>query len=372
MADTSYECISPIGPDGLTNRQVWRRIMNYEEVHRMPFMHWKGWPETYERWYDEGLPEDLDEHEFFGTAPMWMGVGPHVGLYPAFEEKVLEETDEYRIIRENDGVVKKDWKTRSCIPHFVDFTLKTAEDWPKYKERLQPDPGRIPEDFQERIDRAEASGCPVNIGCTSMMGWIRNWMGVQNMSYLMYDAPEVYADMVQTLADLSCWAIEQTMPRMQEPPDLAWSWEDICGKAGPLVGPDLFDRLVAPGYRQVRETLEEHGVHLYGIDSDGQVEPLVGNWLRAGVNIQFPVEPGTWGATPEHLREKFGRDLRIHGGFDKLVLEKDKEAIDAEIESHVGLMKEGGFAMMPDHLITPDTPLENYVYYLERVRELRF
>ena len=31
----------------------------------------------------------------------------------------------------------------------------------------------------------------------------------------------------------------------------------------------------------------------------------------------------------------------------------------------------GGFIMMPDHLITPDTPLEDYKYYLNRVRELR-
>jgi len=28
--------------------------------------------------------------------------------------------------------------------------------------------------------------------------------------------------------------------------------------------------------------------------------------------------------------------------------------------------------MMPDHLITPGTPLENYKYYLERIRTLRF
>ena len=39
-----------------------------------------------------------------------------------------------------------------------------------------------------------------------MMGWIRNWMGVENMSYLCTDDRDVYADMVMTLADLTCWA----------------------------------------------------------------------------------------------------------------------------------------------------------------------
>jgi len=27
---------------------------------------------------------------------------------------------------------------------------------------------------------------------------------------------------------------------------------------------------------------------------------------------------------------------------------------------------------LPDHLITPDTPLDQYRYYLDRLRELRF
>jgi len=86
----------------------------------------------------------------------------------------------------------------------------------------------------------------------------------------------------------------------------------------------------------------------------------------------FPIQPGTWGATPEHMRERFGKELRIVGGFDKLVLEKDFAAIDVEFESHIQLMKEGGFILMPDHLITPGTSLENYRYYLDRVRTFHF
>jgi hypothetical protein len=35
-------------------------------------------------------------------------------------------------------------------------------------------------------------------------------------------------------------------------------------------------------------------------------------------------------------------------------------------------MREGGFVMMPDHIITPGVPLDDYKYYLERIRELRF
>ena len=28
------------------------------------------------------------------------------------------------------------------------------------------------------------------MGVASMMGWLRNWMGVENMVYMMFDAPD--------------------------------------------------------------------------------------------------------------------------------------------------------------------------------------
>jgi len=197
-------------------------------------------------------------------------------------------------------------------------------------------------------------------------------MGVEGMSYLMYDDPDCYADMVNTIADLTCWSFDQLIPKMHTVPDMAFGWEDICGKSGPLVSPDRFERCVAQGYRKVRARLDHYGVKLLGIDSDGMVEPLLRNWLDAGVNVQFPIEIGTWNADPFQIRRKFGKELRIIGGFNKLVLEKGPAAIDAEIERRLPIMKEGGFVLMPDHLITPGTSIENYRYFLERMRVLRF
>jgi len=356
----------------MNNRELFQNIMFYRGHDRMPVVHWAEWEETLERWYGEGLPREADKRVFLNAAPHWAGVGIPLNLFPSFPEEILEETEEYRVVRGEDGVVCKSWKKKSCIPHYIDFTLKTAADWPRFKERLQPDPGRIPAGLDQALAGAEAGGLPVVIGTASLMGWIRNWMGVENMSYLMYDDPGVYADMVDTLAELTCWGLDQVVPRMKNPPDMGFGWEDICGKSGPLVSPGIFERCVAPGYRRIRARLEGHGTRLLGIDSDGDVEALVGPWLAAGVNVQFPIEIGTWNGDSMVYRKKYGRDLRIIGGFNKLVLEKGPDAIDAEIERRLPLMKEGGFMLMPDHIITPGTSLKNYQYFLERIRSLRF
>lgn len=359
----------------MTTRQLWQQIMHYGAFDRMPVVHWKVWRETRERWYGEGLPRDIDgagaEQAYFDAVPPWTFVDINLNLFPGFEEVVLEETDEYRIFRDSTGVTKKDWKHRGCIPQHTGFTFRTAADWPEFKKRLQPDPARVPADIDARVRRAEQSGNAIAVHGASMMGWIRNWMGVENMSYLMYDDRDCYAEIVDTLAGLVCWGLDQIVPRMHTVPDICHGWEDICGKSGPLVSPSIFDECVAPGYRKVRDKLDEYGIKLYSIDTDGDIAALVGHWLDAGVNVQFPIEIGTWEADPMAYRRQYGRELRIVGGFNKLVLEDGPAAIDAEIERRLPLARDGGYILMPDHLITPGVALDDYRYYLDRIRELR-
>ena len=353
-----------------TARELFNRIMHYEPVDRMPVLHWGGWTETTERWYGEGLPRDADEHEFFDATRLWAGPGFNIRLLPLFDEEVLEETADAKVIRQSDGVIAKHWKNKSCIPHFMDFTLKGAEGWDEYKRRLQPDPARIPADLDEQMERAYASGATIAVGTGSMIGWIRDWMGVENLAYLAYDNRDLLAEMVMTIADLVVWVLEQVLPKINA--DCGLGWEDICFRTGPLLSPDIFAEVAVPGYRKITETLRKYGVDLSLVDCDGMIDDLIPHWLDAGVNVMFPIEIGAWDADPMALRKRFGKEMRVFGGINKLEIAKGREAIDAEIERRLPLMREGGFVPLPDHLIVPSTSLDDYRYYLDRIRALRF
>ncbi len=354
----------------MTYRELFNEIMHYGDFDRMPVVHWTGWPETIERWHGEGLPMGTNECQFFNAEPTNDGIPMHMGLFPVFEEEVIEETDAYRIYRQNDGVVCQDWKDRSCIPHFIDFLLKDPSGWDEYKKRLQPDPERLPGNFEGVCEMVNESDKPVAFDTGSMIGWLRNWMGVENLAMATMMHPDFIAETVDTISDLICWGIDQVGGNAKI--DVGWGWEDICFKTGPLITPDVFNQCCVPGYRKIADKLREHGCDIYMVDCDGFIDHLIPGWLEGGVNVMFPVEIGTWQADPMVMRKKYGKELRVFGGINKLVLEKGKADIDAEIERRKPLMAEGGFIPLPDHLITPGTPLENMQYYHERIRELRF
>ncbi|HDP34945.1 MAG TPA: hypothetical protein ENN29_07535 [Candidatus Hydrogenedentes bacterium] len=195
-------------------------------------------------------------------------------------------------------------------------------------------------------------------------------MGVENMAVASMIFPDFFAHTVDVISDLVCWAIDQVAPKVKI--DFGWSWEDICFRTGPLIQPDAFAKLCVPGYRKISDKLRSYGCDLYAVDCDGLIDHLVPHWLDGGVNVMFPVEIGAWNADPMALRKRYGKELRIFGGVDKLALERGPAAIDAEITRRMPLMAAGGFVPLPDHLITPDTPLQNVRYYLERIRGLRF
>jgi uroporphyrinogen decarboxylase len=72
---------------------------------------------------------------------------------------------------------------------------------------------------------------------------------------------------------------------------------------------------------------------------------------------------------PVHLRNRFGRELRLLGGIDKRAMIAGPDAIDTELARVVPLLKEGGYIPWCDHHVPPDVSLENYLYYVKRMKE---
>jgi uroporphyrinogen-III decarboxylase len=146
--------------------------------------------------------------------------------------------------------------------------------------------------------------------------------------------------------------------------------EDMAGKTGSLIGPDLIKQYIKPYYRKTWDMLSAKGTKLFSQDSDGNMNSVIDAFLDCGVNIMFPAESAA-GMDIVQLRKTYGTSLAFKGGIDKHVLRQGKEAIRNELEYKLQpLMQQGGMVFGLDHRIPNGTPLEAYRYYVKTAREI--
>lgn len=362
----------------MTNRERFRAAMAFEPTDRPCHIEHGFWPETYCRWQEEGLPGEIhkpvltyladrpDLFDYFGIIRLgYMLLGQY--YLPPFETQVLEETETYRIVRDGRGCTAKHSKVGASVPQFLDYPVKCRRDYEALKERLQPALSeRYPPDW-ERIAAAMRSQQDVLV-CTHMDGFFaypRELMGLTHLLVTFYDDPALIRDLINDRCEFYMQVYEQAIRDTR--PDLAFIWEDMCFKNGPLISPALFREFLLPAYRKLTDFLKGLGVSNIIVDSDGDVRPLIPLWLEGGVTGLLPFEVKA-GLDAVQIGQEFPT-LQIIGGLNKHAFERSREAIDAELERVLpAMLRRGGYAVSLDHWVPPQIPLENFRYYVERVR----
>lgn len=328
------------------------------------------WDATLERWRREGVPADIEPDDFFGMDCQWQHAPIIEGLCPQFESKVIEDRGDTQVTLQPDGVYALTRPDRGSIPHYLDWTLKDRTSWEEhYAWRLDPNhPDRIPAGWPEQVARFCNRDYPLGVTAGSLYGWIRNWMGLENVSLLMHDDPDLFGEMVARVTNCVIGTLERAFA---EPItfDYALIWEDMCYNKGPLISPSLFRKFLLPHYSRLTSFLRDHGTNVIVLDCDGKIDQLIPLWLEGGVNCLFPIEVGTWGGDPVRFRAEYGQQLLMMGGISKRALSGSFEEIDAAIDHIVRLTAEGGYIPFPDHRVPPDVPLKNYIHYLKGIRQ---
>jgi len=357
------------------------RTFTYQSVDRVADVEFGYWPQTIRRWIREGLPAEFEAeatgyfseklYHFFGFDAEACGFRPNLGMDPLFDVEVVERKERSVISREADGVLAERFDTDAdecSIPHFIEFPVKTPDDWAAMKDRYDLDgPDReVPVESVDAVRTGAAEGKMVICNATGFYGQMRNWMGFENLSLAFYDYPDMIADMVDHWAELIARQIEK-LP-VDVPIDLFAWWEDMAGRNGPFIGPEMFERTCQVGYRRVMGAAKARGCELGIVDCDGDPHDIVANWLAEGVNIMYPLEVAA-GCDPAAWREEFGMELRLKGGIAKAALVAGGAAIDAELERVRPVFEQGGYVPHLDHLVPPDISYDNYRTYLDKKRK---
>ena len=354
----------------MNSRERYRAVTHYEPFDRPFQWEMRGYEETYKRWRREGMPADghlaaLAGYDRFSVAPI------SVTLCPGFDYKDIEETDEYKIYQAGDGVIKKLRKDAEApaMPQYLRYPLRTREDWKGFIKRLNPDsPARFPMWWESWKKEVQDRDYPLGISAGSMFGWLRNWMGIEHISVMLYDDPAFIQEMMETLSDCIVAVLEKVV--FEVPFDFAQMWEDMAYKTASIISPRHFRDFMMPQYRKITDLLHRAGIDIIMLDSDGNVEELIPLWLECGINFIYPMEAAA-GMDVVALRKQFGEDLRMGGGMDKRVLATTKETIRDMVQEKRDLILEGGYVPGIDHAIPPDIPWENFMYYRQLLNEIQ-
>ncbi len=351
----------------LTDRQRFTRQMHYQPVDRCFNMEFGYWDENFKQWplfREHGILNNAQADVFFNFDSIHAIYG-NVWMSPPFECHVVEVRQNTKVFINEDGLLAEvPLDGHDTIPRYLRSSIQTPDDWEKVKaERFRlDDPARLLDIPALQRQHPAHRDYPLGVDTGSMIGKIRDMLTFEGLAYAIYDYPAMVEDMVETACQLVEQCLDQLLPYFQF--DFASGWEDICYKAGPIVNPRWFRRVIVPRYQRIHARLKANGVDIWYVDCDGDVRPILPAMLEGGINCLLPFEVNGC-AHPAELLAVYGKDLRIMGGFDKIALGKGRNAIRAYMESLVPLVERGGFIPFCDHRCPPNITPEDYMYYLD-------
>lgn len=356
----------------LGNRERIRRCLMGQDLDRAPwFLYFGPWTETEARWRGEiGGPVEYSAFGFdAGIVPLTSWV--NFGFCPAFPYEVLQETPDRIVFQDSLGIVQESIKGRSGIPRILRNPVATIDDWRKIRrERLDPeDPRRFPANWATVAASLRQGDAALQLGNYpyGMFGTLRDLMGVEPLLISFLDDPELVMTIMSDLADfwLSIYGkICRDIPEIS----LVHMWEDMSGKQGSLISPEMVRTFMVPQYRRLADFALAHDIPGFIVDTDGRCDELIEPFMEGGVNALLPFEVAA-GNDVVALRRQFP-DLTLFGGIDKRLISQGREVLEQELQRIRPLLSGTRYIPALDHLVPPEVSWQDFCDYSHRLHEL--
>lgn len=336
------------------------------------------WGDAMEKWLGEGYPTDkegkpCDLNAVFNFDMIGCG-GWFEWQAKKNKQEILEENQEWKIVRSGSGAVLKWWKTRSGTPEHIYFHMNTRKIWEEeYKPHLLGlDKERVnAKTAKENLELRKSQNKFTFFGSQFIWETIRHSLGDENMLIALIEDPEWVKDFNRTYTDF--W-ITHYKYLFQEAglPDGVWVYEDLGYRDKLFCNPSILEELFFPYYRELVDFFHTYNLPVV-LHSCGYQAPMIPLAIDAGFDALNPMEVKAGNNIFEYV-EKYGDKLAFVGGFDARILESgDKPLIKKAVSEFMNGMKERNarFIFGSDHSISTDVRLKDFKYALEVYNDLK-
>ena len=358
----------------MNQRDRYIKCLTFQQVDRIPNMELGVWPETIERWHNEGLAwwvTDLFQlSDHFGMDKSFNCDWMHINncVWPKQELHPVEDGGDWEILEDDIGTRLRRGKKNASIPEFLRFPVSCASDFDKLAPNLDPTtPDRYEPDYDHDVFCRTVRGEVRGINFYGLFGFPRDLMGLEGYCVAIYDDPELVERILDGRIDMAKRLYERAFKNQDI--DYVQIWEDMAYKTASLVSPAFIEGHMVERYKEITDIFRGGGVRLIMMDCDGNLDQIVPFLKRSGINGIYPCEIAA-GSDPCRLRGMFP-DVSLLGGVDKRALSfEGKEGVKSEMRRLQPLIRDGAFIPMIDHFIPPDISYETFRYYMELKREL--
>ncbi len=349
----------------LTTYERMKRVYEHRDPDRAPIID-DPWASTIARWRREGLPADVSFADYFGL-DKYASIGADNS--PRYPEVVLEETEEYTISTTRWGSTQRVWKHVGGVPEWLDFKVKTPDDWLKAKARMEPTP-----------DRVDWARLKANYPIWRREGrWIQasfwfgfdvthsRFIGTERMLIAMIEQPDWASDMFNHWLDVDLALFDMVWEAGYHFDVIRWP-DDMGYKAHQFFSPKLYRELVKPVHKRAADWAHARGAKVE-LHSCGNIMPFVPDLVGAGIDMLNPLEVKA-GMDPAKLKGEFGDMLAFHGGLNA-ALYTEPELLWEEMRRLIPILKRnGGYVISSDHSVPESVSLETFGQWVALAKEL--
>jgi len=350
----------------MTSKERFSRMFSHREADRIPIID-DLWPGTLNRWFNEGLPQDICWADYFDMDKV---ATIQVDISPRYPSQILFEDEDSCVTTSGWGVTSRYFKHKDTTPEYLDFKVTTPEAWEECKARM----------LQDAEDRIDWEYLKNNYALWKNEGWwIKTYfyfgfdvthshmMGTENHLIAMYEDPEMVADMYNTYLDCCIKQYTKIWDAGYHFDCVFWP-DDMGYKGTTFFSNEKYRELLKPVQKRAIDWAHNHGIYAH-LHSCGNIMTRIDDLIDIGLDALNPLEVKA-GMEPLTLKEKYEDKLVLHGGINA-VLWDDKEAVIEEIRRLVPKLKEnGGYIFSSDHSIPNSVSLKNFKDIIQIVKQV--
>lgn len=347
----------------LLNKQIPDRMGLYEHF----------WNEVFhdDGWLAQGYPRDNDAVQFFDfdlvNCGGWFDSSPILG-----RQELIEETDEWKVVRDGRGAVLKYWKNRSGVPEHVGFEITTPAIWSKYRDRLlELDRRRLGDiaAIKKNVENARQRGKFAIYGNLFAFELLRATLGDVNFLPALLEEPDWINDFCRVYLDHYKMHYDLLFKEAGLP-DGMWLYEDWGFRNGLFCSPNTMKEMIIPWEKELVAFFKSYGLPVI-LHSCGDIRKAIPLIIDAGFDCLQPMEAKA-GCNVLDIARTYGNKLSYMGNIDVVQLStNDPAKVRDEIVPKLTELKRMRvpYFFHSDHSVPPSITYATYRQALELFHE---